>query len=857
MGLVERGAALGALEEFAEEARRGEGRLVLVGGEAGVGKSALVERFRERVGDARWSWGMCDGVFARRTLGPLFDISAQLGGRLLEECRDGASREELFRGLLCEVGGRDRLDVVVVEDVHWADEGTLDLLGFLGRRLRGAALLVIATYRDEGTEGDFRIALGELAALRSTRRIGVQPLSADGVRLLAGCGDTKAEALHRLTGGNPFYVTEVVRSGMSEVPGSARDVVLARAACLGDAAREVLDVVALGGVRVDYPVADAVGLTKVSAVDEAVASGLLSGDGEGLRFRHEIARLAVQGAVAPHHARTIHARLLTALTSLGCDDDPRLAFHAEAAGDREAVLRHATAAARQAARLAAHREAATEFRRALRYADSADPATRAGLHEDLAEELALLDQWQDAAEESERALADWRAAGDVRKEGDALRRLSRIRWNMCHGEVTTLEAAVAILEPLGPGVELAWAYATFANQLMLLYEFEAAEGLARRAEDLAGPLGATDVLSSALNTAAVCAESQDREWEAGMGRALRLAVDGGHHDQAGRAFTNTVSLLSGRRRFADAERHVREGLAYCVEHDITTYVTCLRGEQATVLERTGRWEESLTISAGILATVDRSPSNRLCTLRRIGSVLSRRGEPDVWRHLDEAVELAERAGEPQQIVSVRLTRAEAFWLENRVEEARREAELAHKAVESSGPWERGASALWLRRTGSGRGPRAGIAEPYGRELDGDLTGAARAWQALGCRYDAALALSGAPGETELRDALKILNALGAVPAARIVRRKLRERGVRSLPAGPRPATREHPSGLTLREREVLTLLRARRTNAEIAAQLFISVKTAGHHVSAILTKLGVPSRQAAAAEAARLGLGDP
>ena len=147
--LLERVAALAALTGYAREARQGDGRLVLVAGEAGIGKSALVEQLHEDLPDARWLWGACDGLFTPRPLGPLFDLAGQLGGELEELCRAGAAREELFRALLGQVREAGTLSVLVVEDVHWADEATVDLLRFLGRRLRDAPVLLIATYRGE------------------------------------------------------------------------------------------------------------------------------------------------------------------------------------------------------------------------------------------------------------------------------------------------------------------------------------------------------------------------------------------------------------------------------------------------------------------------------------------------------------------------------------------------------------------------------------------------------------------------------------------------------------------------------------------------------------------------------------
>ena len=847
--LLERESSLALLSEYAAQAAGGEGRLVLLSGEAGVGKSALVERLCRDLPDARWSWSMCDGLFTPRPLGPLFDLADQLGGALLDRCRAGAGREELFRTLLAQVRASGGLDVVVVEDVHWADEATLDLLRYLSRRLRGAALLLIATYRDDGLAvGDqLRVTLGDLGSQRCTRRVGLVPLSPEAVRTLAGGSGPPAPELYRLTGGNPFYVTEVLRAGMDEVPPSARDAVLARAARLSAEAREVLDVAALTGARVEARLLESVTGCPPSVLDELLESGLLVGDGAWVRFRHEIARLAVAYAVAGHRGQVIHGLVLAALRSLGCDDDARMAFHAEAAVDGAAVLRYAASAARRAARLASHREAAAQYGRALRFSGGADPVTLAGLHEGLADEVALLDRWDDAETAGERALALWREAGDRLREGDALRRLSRIRWNMCRGReaVAAAEAAVSALEPLGPSVELARAYATFANQRMLYADYDVAIDLARRAQALAVRFGATDVHSDALDTQAASRSAKGLDWAGQMRRALDIALAGGHHREAGRAYTNLSGIHAGKREFAEAERYLEPGIAFCDEHDITTYAICLRGEHANVLERTGRWDEAVALSKEILIKVGLSPANRLCSLIRLGVIGARRGEPGVWEYLDEAAATADEAGEPQNQVPARLARAEAHWLAGDPDAARREAELALDVCTTPNGWLRGAVAVWLRRLASPRSIEGEVTEPYRLLLDGDPVGAARAWTRLGSPYEAAMALADAPEEEALREALSIVIGLGAQSAAQIIRQRLRVLGARSIPVGPRASTRQRPFGLTRREYEVLDLICAEHSNAEIAAKLFLSVKTVDHHVSAVLGKLGVPTRAAA------------
>ncbi len=856
--LLEREAQLAALASYAGEARQAQGRLVLVAGEAGVGKSALVEQLQRDLPDAAWFWGACDGLFTPRPLGPLFDIAAKLGGELLELSRAGAPREELFGALLRQVSEPDALHVVVMEDIHWADEATIDLLRFLGRRIRDATVLLIATYRDEGlTANDpLRIALGDLATQRSVRRIGLAPLSPGATAVLAvGCG-LEAAALYGLTGGNPFYVTEVVQSGMGEVPPSARDAVLARVARLNAGDREVLDAAALTGTRVEPRLLGAVTGSPAPALDNLLAAGLLTGDGTVLRFRHEIARLTVQDAIPAHRRGQIHARILEALRGSGCDDDARLAFHAEAAGDGAAALGYAAAAARRAVGLGSHREAAAQFERAIRFSDGADPAMAAGLYDGLARELAPLDRWQDAADAGERARELWQVAGDRLREGDMMCHLARAMASLCRGAdaVALAEASVATLEPLGPSIELARAYANLAGQRMLDGESAAAIGLAAQAEDIAGSLGDAEVLSSAFNTEGCARASLGLEWASQLQRALDIAVSARLPEQAGRAFTNICSIHADRRQFAEAERYFAQGVAYCDEHDITTYARCLRSDRITALERTGRWADAEALSLELLSRPNPSPLNRLNPLMLLGLIRARRGEPAAWDHLDQAMSYADGTGEPQHIVPARLARAEAFWLEGRLGEAAHEARLADGVAAATDMWERGATAVWLRRTGSDRGPRGIVAEAYQCELDADPSAAARLWQDLGSPYEAALALLASREEEALREAVAIFADLGAAATVRVARQTMRALGFRSIPAGPRTATRAHPMGLTRREQEVLDLIVDGHTNAEIAGQLFISAKTVDHHVSAVLAKLGVPSREVAASQAVQLGL---
>jgi DNA-binding CsgD family transcriptional regulator len=388
---------------------------------------------------------------------------------------------------------------------------------------------------------------------------------------------------------------------------------------------------------------------------------------------------------------------------------------------------------------------------------------------------------------------------------------------------------------------------------MLNSEHQAAIDLAVRAQAIAEPLGALDVLSDALNTQGCSVASTGGEWTGYLRRALDVAVSAGLDDQAGRAFKNLHGSYVDERRFAEAERYFMDGVAYCDAHDIGSYAAFLRGDRVVALEQTGRWDEAVALSSALLASAD-APVYRLGALQVLGVIRVRRGEPGAWEHLDEAAAAADALGEPQWIIPVRLARAEAYWLLGEPHRAAHEAELADEVASGANGWQRGLVGAWLRRIKSDRAPRGDLAGPYRLLVAGEWAESARLLASLGCQYEAALALHDASDEAALRQALTIFTGLGAAAAAQLTRHKMRALGIRSIPAGPRTATRADPLGLTRREREVLALICAGHSNAEIAAKLFLSARTVDHHVSAVLAKLGAPTRGAAAAYAARLGL---
>ena len=252
--------------------------------------------------------------------------------------------------------------VLVVEDAHWADAATLDLLRYLARRLGAAPVLVVVTYRDDelGPVHPLRLVAGDLATSAVVRRLRLAPLSLGAVAVLAGPDGPDPAALYERTRGNPFFVTEVLAAAEDVIPATVVDAVLARAARLPGAARQVLEAAAVVAPPVEpWLLVEAAGAA-TAHLDECVAAGMLVAEPGGVGFRHELARLAVEGALAPGRRAGLHGRVLAALMARpgGAVDPARLAHHAEGAGDAAAVLEHAPVAARRAAGLGAHREAA-------------------------------------------------------------------------------------------------------------------------------------------------------------------------------------------------------------------------------------------------------------------------------------------------------------------------------------------------------------------------------------------------------------------------------------------------------------------------------------------------------------------
>ena len=862
--LLERSHELSALGDALTAVQRGgRGRLVFIGGEAGVGKTTLVRRFCSEYSEStRVLWGACDALFSPRPLGPLVDIVGTTPSGLMELVTNGARPHEVVGALVRELQA-EAPTILVLEDVHWADEATLDVLRLLYRRLDTVPALVLASYRDDELDRGhpLRIVLGELATEQTVGRLKIEPLSWAAVAMLAEPHGVDATELHRKTAGNPFFVTEVLAAGKEEISLTVRDAVFARAARLTPAGRTLLEAVAVVPPQVELWLLEKLAGEAIDCLEECLTSGMLIHVPEGVAFRHELARLAVEGSISPIRTHLLHRMTVDALEAASTADRPdlaRLAHHAEAAGDGEAVLRFAPKAAALAASAGAHREAAAQYARALRFSDGLSYEERAELLDRRFHECFLTDQYDEAIEALELALEYHRKLGDRRKEGDSLRSLSQTLW--CPGRTAEAEragrGAVAVLERIPPGRELAMAFNNLAELSMAAEKTEEALAWGTRALELAQGLDDDEI---SLRAHKIIATAEFLAGRPGAREKLEEILDRagkmGLEDEAADAFVCLTWGAVRQRSHHLSDGYLEAGLRYCGERGLEVYRLYLLGFGARSELDQGRWSEAVDSAELVLRIPRTSTVPRIQALVTLGLVRARRGDPGPWAPLDEALELAAPTRELQRIAPVAAARAEAAWLEgNEAAIAEATEEAFDLAQDRRASWVIGELAYWRWKAGILHEIPPGAAQPYALQIAGEWARAAELWTQIGSPYEAALSLADADEDEPLRRALDELHRLGAQPAAASVARRLRHRGVRGLPRGPRAATRQNPANLTVREVEVLALVTQGFRNAEIGKRLFLSEKTVDHHVSAILRKLAVRTRGQAASEAARIGL---
>ena len=864
--LLERERQLEALQRLASRVGAGTGGMALVLGEAGIGKSTLLQTFAAPLKDRFLVLqGACEDLSTPRVLGPLRDFAPALGADVVSAIDNAVSPDVLMPMLLGHLAAHPRPVLLLCEDLHWADQATLDLLKYLARRIANQHIMLLASARNDELPPDhaFWRWAGDLPAA-STQRIELAPLSQQAVATMAHHAACDAEELYRVTGGNPFFLSELLTDCASvpgHLPASVRDAVWARMSRLDAQVRTVLELVSVSPVALEEWLLEAVlGEDGHDAIDRSADSGLLHHATPGrLAFRHELAREAVLNGLRPAATRALHKRLCKALTEQAPTharvELARLVHHANGAQDAHMVLQLAPRAARQAARLGAHRQAAAHLASALHFVDAVGwTGEAAQLYEDWAYEAGLLRIDERLIEARKQAIALWQSVERPDKVGLNLRWLARTYWY--RGESREAERygleAIRTLEQLPNSKERAMAYSMRSQHQLLQDHPASAIEWGRLALDLATTLDDHDTRVHALtNIGSAKLFLGDDSGQQELAEGLQCALEQHLHEHAARIYSNWVEYAVVFKQFALAERLLEEGFAYHHEHELDAWVHYLTGWQAQLRLDKGEFGAAAALARQVLALPDLSLVMRLPALTVLGRTLSRQGEADAARCLQEALQWARATGESQRLLPVLLALAEAAWQAQDMDACRRWLdEVARFDLSGVNAWDLAEVGAWRRRAGLPPLPGDGAAPPPREaEAAGQGQAACDAWLALGLPFEAALALLDIPGDAAAQampKAVALLEQIGAAPAAALARQRARACGAQAqLPKsrrGPYAAAREHPSGLTRREAQVLELLLDGLSNLEIAQRLCRSERTVEHHVSTLLGKLGASTR---------------
>jgi DNA-binding CsgD family transcriptional regulator/tetratricopeptide (TPR) repeat protein len=856
--LLERQAELQMLGTAVERAHTGQGSAVLVLGEAGIGKTSLVQAFLAAVaGRTRVLAGACEDLFTPRALGPLRDAARSAAtGPLAAALSPRTDPDLVFTAVCDELASPPSPVVLVIEDAHWADGATLDVLRYLGTRMRDLPAVLLVTYRDDALARGhpLRGVLGVLGS-RAATRLQLSRLTPDAVREMAASSTVDPSELFRLTGGNPFFVSEALANPGAVVPPTVVDAVLARVGTLSPAAQTALDRLAV------IPSGAEVSLLRVLVYDlapvaEAERAGVVELRGDVVAFRHELARRAVVESLPTSVRLDLNAEVLRALLSRPDCDPFRILHHAVEAGDDAAVITHGPAAAQEATRVGAHSQAAACYAQILARGNGLATAQRAALGEAYAWALSSSNQLHAAAAAATTAADLWQQDRDDRRLVRALATLSRQQWltERTAAARASAERALELARPLGDSYQNALATANLGGLLVVIDREEEGLPYLDEAIGIAERCGAPSVATICLNyRGSALLQLGDLGGCDELLRSMAQATDRNDHEYVMRAYYNLIEGLWRLGEYRQALGYLEQGEYFGRDQDFRVYGYMFAARRCRLALMRGQWAEAEAGLRELLEGQDDPGMIGRETVPILARVLVRQGSADAPQWLALAARHAARADVLEWLVPTGLAHIEYAWLTGDHGQAGPYPELLLERTDRPGMLvQRGELLVYLRRLGYPAEPFPGCREPYASALRGDWRSAANAWLSEGDPYERAVELAESGQVAPTLEALAILDGLGATPAVAIVRNRLRGLGVARLPRRPQPGTLTNPAGLTDRQLEILRLVADGLSNAEIARRLVVSPRTVDHHVSAVLQKLGVRSRREAAARAAEL-----
>ncbi len=853
MELLEREKYLHELEKRFNNLSEGGGSVVIISGEAGIGKTSLAETFIKKFEDkANILWGACDALFTPRPLGPLYDIAAQLKKGLLNLLNTQAPRPIIFQKFLENLQEAEQPNIVIIEDVHWADESTLDLIKFLGRRANRTNSLFVITYRDDEISSDhpLRLVLGDIPS-QNLIKLKIPLLTEKTVNNLAVLYGMKD--FYHVTGGNPFLITELLNNQNEEVPSTIKDSILTRISRLSNKAKELAELVSIVPTRTEKWLINGIIKTNNGILDECLNSGILKLEEESISFKHELSRMAEEESLSESKRQLLNEKVLQVFLKREKIDNyfARIIHHAARAHNKEVIIKYAPDAAKQASILGSHSLAAEHYKNALRYVDKLSLQQQIVLYEGRSYECYLTGQVEEGIKACEAVIDILKVHSDPLREGENYRRLSRLLWyaGQDFKSEECLYNAIELLEKQPPSKELAMTYSNLSQLYVCRANLELTIKWAKKATELSLLLNDPEIKAHALNNIGIGKMmAGDKSGEFYLKESLDLSIKNNFHEYAARAYDNLGIAYVWERNLHDSLKYFSEGLDYSNDKDIDTLGLCIAGCSTKTKLHMGNWDDAIESASIVLKRGNVPLMNRIIPLCVVGIIRTRRNDPGAMNILNELNSMGSNCEEVvEMIVPIKAALAEAFWLQNKLNQIIDDVESVYNKIKNrDNPFAIGELAYWLWKGNRIFEIPKKIAKPYLLQIKGDWKFAAKMWEELQCPYEQAMALSEG-NEQAMKSAIEIFDRLSAFAASQHIKHKMREQGVRSIPKGPRITTRKNLAGLTARQVEVLHLLGKGLSNNEIGIRLFISPKTVDHHISAILSKLNMHSRFEAAA----------
>jgi len=861
MELIERENFLSILQTQFYNIQEGEGQCVFVSGEAGIGKTSLVRKFSKLIRtNAEIFVGTCDALFTPRPLAPVYDVLLQLGTELREQFAQSADRTELFSSLFNLLRQKKNNTILIFEDIHWADEATLDFIKFLGRRITQLKCLFILTYRDTEIHPNhpLRNVLGQLPT-QTCSRIHLPPLSKEAVQKMSLERGYNGEDVFAISGGNPFYVSEILANYSPGVPDNVKDSILAIYNRHQEKPKQLWQILSILPTGLEIKYVEQIAPDYAAALEVCMAGEVIIVRENSLVFKHELYRRAIEDALSPLLRVALNKRILQ-LFGENFEKNheiERIIHHAKNANEYDRVVHFAPIAARQAATVGAHLEACKLYLTAIEYYQGNDQQTLIGLYEAYAYECYLTNQVKEAIIYTSKSYNLWKETNEPENIANSLRFLSRLWWfdgNRKKAEHFN-EMAIKVLDKHPSSKIKAMTFSNMSQLKMLADQTEECLYWGNKAIEMATELGDDEILAHALNNVGSVHATMLSFHEEGrkqLQESLDLALKNGYHEHAARAFTNISSNAVVIKDYAFAKQKLEEGIQYCEERDLDLWACYMLSWKARLNLETGNWKEAFALAENLLKNNNQSTVVRIVALVVIVTIKIRRGEAGVLPLLLEAEKKTLDTMELQRIIPVLIAFLEYEWLTGKKYIEDETLQRAIKMFRGSENIMDGIDlSFWLMKA---RNQRIEIPAMSGA---GKILRCIKSstpseiWKEIGCPFEHALA-SFEGNDDDKRKALAIVSGLGATAVYEKLKLQMRNSGIKQIPRGIRKSTRSNAAQLTNREIDVLQLLKDGMQNKEIANTLYISAKTVDHHISSILYKLEVRSRVKAVQEAARL-----